>query len=285
MSQPNPSPLGPGGRNVQAPGRPPIPNPGAENQIPGHNPIGMFGGAAGVAFGGAAPGFGGPVQAFGGPAPGFGRDLGGPAAGVGGEFGWPAPGLGGPAPGLPGASRWPISAVRGTAAKADEPAPLDRLSDSARRMMQYLTDYFDFYWQGRTPLWKEQDSLGLRAPVYRQIRVPRTRRLPRHEDEQPSGDLISFNRPRGIFMGRRQREKYDKFKQEIESGMYGVVNYTRPLGLELEKVLGRGGQGMACLFRMTNPDGSEQKIVVKACTSTTRQDLAWEMYHMSVSRF
>ncbi|KAH8778629.1 hypothetical protein F5883DRAFT_517472 [Diaporthe sp. PMI_573] len=46
------------------------------------------------------------------------------------------------------------------------------------------------------------------------------------------------------------------------------MNYMRPLGFRLLKILGKGGFGMACLFEMTDVNGDKHKIVVKAGTGT-----------------
>lgn len=42
------------------------------------------------------------------------------------------------------------------------------------------------------------------------------------------------------------------------------MNFMRPLGFRLLKILGKGGFGMACLFEMTDANGRKHKIVVKA---------------------
>lgn len=50
------------------------------------------------------------------------------------------------------------------------------------------------------------------------------------------------------------------------------MDKLRPLGYRLEKVLGQGGFGVACLCKMTDVDGKTHTIVVKAATAQDRLD-------------
>lgn len=59
-------------------------------------------------------------------------------------------------------------------------------------------------------------------------------------------------------------QKYADHKKRIESGEFGIVRYTIPMRMELTRVLGQGGQGVACLFERTERDGSRRKMVIKA---------------------
>lgn len=54
----------------------------------------------------------------------------------------------------------------------------------------------------------------------------------------------------------------------IEAGEYGLVSLMQPVGLELKRILGVGGQGVACLFQRTEADGSKRDVVVKASINT-----------------
>jgi len=65
-------------------------------------------------------------------------------------------------------------------------------------------------------------------------------------------------------------------------GEFGVINFTKPVGLELVKVLGKGGQGIACLFGLTLPDGKKEQLVVKAAIKS--DDIQAEVANVRASR-
>lgn len=147
---------------------------------------------------------------------------------------------------------------------AESARPLD--DPDVRRMMQERLDFFDHYWMGRGEQWKEEEAKGLREPIYSQMQVPRTRTGPRDRSGRPEGvpDLNPKMRSRTRWGGEQNMDKYRQLQEKVEAGQYGIVNFTQPLGLELKRVLGRGGMGIACLFSLTLPDGTKQQMVIKS---------------------
>lgn len=164
---------------------------------------------------------------------------------------------------------------------AESVKPLD--DPDARWMMQSSLDYFDHYWMGRGDQWKDEEAKGLRKPIYSQMQIPRTRTGPRDRSGQPEGapDVNPKMRSRKRFGGEQNKKKYQKFLEDVNAGQFGIVNFTQPLGLELERVLGKGGFGIACLFSLTMPDGSKQKMVIKSAIKEGALDR--ELVNMRVS--
>lgn len=160
---------------------------------------------------------------------------------------------------------------------------LPDMSSQTAYTLQYMMDYYDHYWRGQYKDWKEQCDQGVREPIFRQLQVPRRRMMPRRADAPPEGPRVSIGQNRKRWMGDQNRERYRQYEEEVSRGDFGVVNYTQPLGLELRKILGKGGEGVACLFRLSQTDGSEREIVVKA--ATRRENMALEIANMTVRRW
>lgn len=184
-----------------------------------------------------------------------------PPQGVGGSpFGWPGTG----APGL---------------------TPY-RMPANERTMLQYTTDYFDHYWNGLASLKRFLDEVasGTRAPIYSAMVVPRQRTQPRPADGRPTGPAVDVTMGRGTFGASKPPNaaaQLDQFMHHINQGQYDMIHYTRPLRLELKKVLGKGGYGIACLFEFSELDGTRRNIVLKA--SSRANDISLEVANANVS--
>lgn len=157
------------------------------------------------------------------------------------------------------------------------------MSDSERIEMQCMTDYYDHYWRGDRYIksWTAQESAGARAPVYRNMAVPRPR-LPRDNDRPIGGPDLDVNQARRGWRGSDAESDAEKqeFENRINRGEFGLLDFTRPAELELIKVLGVGGQGCAALFETTDPDGTKRKLVIK--TALTNKDTAREVKNLNV---
>lgn len=160
--------------------------------------------------------------------------------------------------------------------------PSYQMTSRERFVFQYTTDYFDKYWNGLDALRRflAENTVGTRAAIYQAISVPRQRTQPRPGDGMPVGPPMDVNVNRGRYAaGVAQR--LDGFMDAINQGRYDVIQYTRPLGLELKKVLGVGGFGIACLFKFVGCDGNRRNVVVKASKNSI--DISRELAHLNVS--
>lgn len=146
--------------------------------------------------------------------------------------------------------------------------------------LQVEMDFFDHYWRDDWVDWHEKYANGSREPVIRQLRVPRTRFVPRRADRPPEGPRLNARNNRISLRGYRNSQTYRAYLNRVAGGEYGVVNFTQPLGLKLRKILGKGGEGVACLFRLSQKDGSERDIVVKAALG--KAAMTREMANMRV---
>lgn len=158
-----------------------------------------------------------------------------------------------------------------------------QLTDYNHAMLQYTTDYFDEYWKGFNNLkqFLADDASGARIAKWKSLQVPRQRTQPRPADGRPAqGPLLDLNVHRAVYAAS-VAQRFDQFMEAINQGQYGVIQYAQPLGLELKKVLGKGGYGVACLFEFTDLDGIRRNIVVKA--SINSNDVAREVAHLHVS--
>lgn len=163
---------------------------------------------------------------------------------------------------------------------ASTPRPLD---DAPTRLaMQRSLDFFDHYWTGRGREWADLNAQGLREPIYSQMQVPRTRAAPRDPGAKPPGaPTLVFDMDRRVYGGLQDRTQNRQLRRQVAAGEFGIVNFTQPLNLELKRVLGKGGQGIACLFILTLPDGTKKQMVVKA--SLNAGDIGRELRNMRVS--
>ncbi|KAJ4422710.1 hypothetical protein N0V82_002607 [Gnomoniopsis sp. IMI 355080] len=160
---------------------------------------------------------------------------------------------------------------------------IPQLTDYNRAMLQYTTDYFDQYWKGVSALkqFLAEDASGSRVAKWKALPVPRRRSQPRLADGRPVGPLLNVNRYRAVYAAN-VAQQFDNFMDGINQGQYGVIQYARPLGLELKKILGKGAFGVACLFEFSDMDGIRRNIVVKA--STSLNDVSREMAHLKKDR-
>ncbi|KAJ4397421.1 hypothetical protein N0V93_001648 [Gnomoniopsis smithogilvyi] len=142
------------------------------------------------------------------------------------------------------------------------------LSDKQRERIQRSVDYFEAYRRGQVSKWNQEHQDGLRKPIYSQFPVPWRRLRPARWNDQPEDmPLLQPGTSRIRYQGFASNAA--ALQQEMErmrNDGIGLMNQLRPLGYRLEKVLGRGGFGIACLFKMTDVNGRTHTIVVKAAT-------------------
>lgn len=190
--------------------------------------------------------------------------------------------LPGPGEGAPGSSGHPHALLAGRAGAPSTFAfpPPYAMSLTERAMLQCTTDYYDHYWRGEHDSWVAQDQAGTRAAIYQAMPVPRPRPH-RAPYGQPQGPVLNVGEPRTKYSGQVNQANHERSLHAISQGQYGLINYTRPAGLELKRVLGKGGQGVACLFETTDPDGRKRRIVVKATNNP--EDAALELQNLNVS--
>lgn len=150
-----------------------------------------------------------------------------------------------------------------------------------RANIQCTNDFYDHYWRGEGDDWKKKHRMGLREPHFLRMDVPRRRGFPRSANTPPEGPRIDPGEDRQRWEGGRGDNRRNQLQQEIEQGAYGILNLTQPLDLELRKVLGAGGQGMAVLFRLSQAQAPDRDIVVKA--SIRGHSMENEMLNMEVS--
>lgn len=159
-------------------------------------------------------------------------------------------------------------------------SPLD---DARTKLtMQRTLDFYDFYWRGTWREWKIQDENGEREPRYIAANVPRTRTPPNPDSGPPGPWPLDLTLDRQRYGQAADSARNDAWKLKVNQGEFGITNFTKPLGLRLSKVLGKGGQGIACLFLLTLPDGSKDRLVVKA--SIRRDDIQDEVANVRASR-
>lgn len=158
-----------------------------------------------------------------------------------------------------------------------------QLTNFNRAMLQYTTDYYDQYWLGLSALQQflADNASGARAAIRKSPQVPRRRLYSRPADGRPDGPPLDVTKCRGVYSANKA-ERYDHFINSINQGLYGVIEYARPLGLELKKVLGKGAFGIACLFELSDLEGIRRNIVIKA--SIKANDISKELAHINVSR-
>lgn len=163
----------------------------------------------------------------------------------------------------------------------DAQGPTYQMTFVERNMLQYTTDYYDQYWTNLSALKRflAENAAGTRSGIYQAIQVPRKRAQPRSADDNPVGPGLNVTPGRAKYAASviPQREQ---LLSAIEQGKYDIIQYTRPLGLELKKVLGEGGYGIACLFEFTDVDGTPRNLVVKA--SNNSNDISRELTHINV---
>lgn len=157
-----------------------------------------------------------------------------------------------------------------------------QLTDFNRAMLSYTTDYYDHYWLGLDALkqFLADNARGARAAARQVSQVPRRRMHPRPADNQPDGPLLNATQHRPAYSAN-VTQRFDHFIDSINQGAYGMIQYTRPLGLESKRVLGKGGFGIACLFELSDLDGIRRNIVIKA--SINVNEVSKEVAHLNVS--
>lgn len=156
----------------------------------------------------------------------------------------------------------------------EPPRPAPPMSDRKRERLQRMLDYFIAFRLNRVNEWREEDADGQRKPIYSRYVVPWRRQGPHRLDTQPEGmpSLRSgIARPRYVGWGG-QANHMERYKEDLRRGQFGLMDKLRPLGYRLEKVLGKGGFGVACLCKMRDVDGKTHTIVVKAATRLDRLD-------------
>lgn len=140
---------------------------------------------------------------------------------------------------------------------------------ASRADIQQAQDAFEHYWIGQYHWWREENHAGRRRAYYTRLRVPKYR-PPRLRAEHPDAPplRVDSQRYRWRQSTRQDTENLQQYIADVQKGGYQIMNYMRPLGFRLLKILGKGGFGMACLFEMTDVNGDKHKIVVKAGTGS-----------------
>lgn len=144
--------------------------------------------------------------------------------------------------------------------------PGARMDKKLRELLQFNQDYFGAYRCGRLDEWFRQVRARQRRSIWATYDVPQRRSGPVAPDGRPEGALLlrpGAQRKRYQGWGR-DAQKLQQYEDEVSNGQYRMMEYLRPLGFRLQKVLGRGGFGIACLFKMTDVNGETHTIVVKA---------------------
>lgn len=148
-----------------------------------------------------------------------------------------------------------------------------------RRMIQKTFDRFDAWWKGQAAenQWTIEDNVGRRERYYSLITWPRkVRTTPASVWDQPGGPM-GLRPPR--IRSRSSANKFEDdarqqgYREAIQGGKYGIIDVLGPLGFKLVKVLGQGGFGCACLFRMQDINGSSTYATISICILNT--------YHLS----
>lgn len=146
------------------------------------------------------------------------------------------------------------------------PRQLEGIDSQLRRRMQYSVDFFHAYRRGQLREWRQQDADGLRLPIYSRYEVPLRRISPATPNGQPEDMPLlqaGADRPRYPRGGDNDRNR-QQYEAEVRNGQYGIMDQLRPLGFRLQKILGVGGEGIACLFKMIDVNNQTHTIVVKA---------------------
>lgn len=101
----------------------------------------------------------------------------------------------------------------------------------------------------------------------------------------PPGEPLDIYQQRTSWRrSRGQARKEEAAIAGLNAGQYGVVPLMKPFGMNLKRVLGIGGQGVACLFARVEIDGSTRKVVVKGSLhGANDKSVAREVKNMRVS--
>lgn len=170
-------------------------------------------------------------------------------------------------------------------APAPPPAPAPAASDDEGKAdtedLQQARDRFEHYWNGQYERWREENYAGRRKPHYTRLQVPKSRppgQRPKRPDAPPL--RVDGQRRPWRLPSRADPNNLQQYIAEVTNGKYNIMNFMRPLGFRLLKILGKGGFGMACLFEMTDVNGKKHQIVIKAGLA---RDLQRERRHLRVS--
>lgn len=124
---------------------------------------------------------------------------------------------------------------------------------------------FEHYWIGEYNWWRDENAAGRRKRHYTRLPVPKPRPSGQQPNQPDAPPLrVDDQRRRWRLSTRADPDNLQRYIAEVQNGKYNIMNYMRPLGFRLLKILGKGGFGMACLFEMTDVNGKKHKIVVKA---------------------
>lgn len=168
---------------------------------------------------------------------------------------------------------------------APPPAPAPAASDDEGRAdtedLQQARDRFEHYWNGQYEWWREENYAGRRKPHYTRLQVPKSR-PPGQRPIRPDAPSLRVDGQRRPWRlpSRADPNNLQQYIAEVRNGKYNIMNFMRPLGFRLLKILGKGGFGMACLFEMTDVNGKKHQIVIKAGLA---RDLQRERRHLRVS--
>lgn len=152
------------------------------------------------------------------------------------------------------------------------PSTADSAGKATTPEIQQFQDAFEHYWNGQYDWWREEHHAGRRKAYYTRLRVPKIRPPYFRRDYPDAPPLrIDAGRYRWRQSTRQDPQNLQRYIAQVQGGAYEIMNYMRPLGFRLIKILGKGGFGMACLFEMTDVNGGKHKIVVKAGTGNDLQ--------------
>ncbi|KAK2607125.1 hypothetical protein N8I77_005829 [Diaporthe amygdali] len=151
--------------------------------------------------------------------------------------------------------------------------PVD--SGSARlEDLQSSQDRFEHYWTGRYSWWRAEHAAGRRRAHYIKLQAPKPRPPGPRPQVQPDAPRLDVDGNRVAYQPLGQnnsRITLLRYMVDILNGSYQIMNYMRPTGFRLVKILGKGGFGIACLFEMRDTNGKTHKFVVKAGTGRDLQ--------------
>ncbi|PSR90764.1 kinase-like domain-containing protein [Coniella lustricola] len=118
----------------------------------------------------------------------------------------------------------------------------------------------------------QEDEEVLLPDLFLRMASPRKRlicvdRLAVLHKEGPAGADLNLLAHRLQVAGELSRDHYKMWEQKIARGAFGIVKYTKPLSFNVNRILGKGGQGMAVLLERQEQDGSQSQVVLKISTS------------------
>lgn len=154
------------------------------------------------------------------------------------------------------------------------------MSNRLLRRQRKIADYYDFWWQNKYSKWDPDE----RKAIYRNAQFPRPRpkrqRVPRTTrvgKQKMAGRPLRAPLMLNYLRGNADRE--DDAQQRVDETMTDLKD-TR---VELVKILGWGGNGVAALFDVRDVDDGRERVVAKMAFSDLEDILDGERVHHRVS--